>query len=353
MKKRLSSLFIALTMLLSLIPCTASADNLIKESILGSWYGQYVGHSGDVAVNRYMDMTVEKCDDDGNISGEAYITTVEGQGYDNQWVKYRFTGKINFATKDFHMQGTKKISGDSTSNWTLIPFDGKITYNEGGEMYVSGIADNTEDKPFSFGHVSDWAKSEITEANTYNLIPATMKNKDLSKPVTRAEFAAVSAQLYEILSGAEVEPVDTPFTDIADNADKTAIEKAYGLNITVGVSDTEFDPLSPINREQLATMLCRTIKKYKFEDWTFATDSEYYLDSEGVKIYDDDNNISDYAKPSVYYMRKMGVINGIGENTFAPKNITAEEEASGYATATREQALVLALRIYKLSDLWK
>ena len=353
MKKRLSTLFITIALVISLIPCISSADSLIRESILGSWYGQYVGHSGDNAVNRYMDMTVENCDEDGNISGEAYITTVEGQGYDNQWVKYRFTGKINFETNDFHMQGTSKISGDSSSNWTLIPFDGKITYNEAGEMYVSGIADKNEEKPFSFGHVSDWAKSEITEANTYNLIPETMKNKDLSKPVTRAEFAAVSAQLYEILSGAEAEPTDTPFTDIAGNADENSIKKAYSLNITVGVSDTEFDPLSPINREQLATMLCRTIKKYKFEGWTFETDSEYYLDSEGVKAYDDDASISDYAKPSVYYMRKMGIINGIGENTFAPKNTTAEEEASGYATATREQALVLALRIYKLSDLWK
>ena len=38
-------------------------------------------------------------------------------------------------------------------------------------------------------------------------------------------------------------------------------------------------------------------------------------------------------------------INGVGNNKFAPKNITSEEEANGYANATREQALIIAVRM--------
>ena len=100
-------------------------------------------------------------------------------------------------------------------------------------------------------------------------------------------------------------------------------------------------------------MLCRTIKKHKFDDWTFATDNEYYLDSEGVKKFADDADISDYARPSVYYMAKMGIVNGIGNNTFAPRNITSQQTAEGYANATREQAIALSYRIYNLSEMWK
>ncbi len=40
-----------------------------------------------------------------------------------------------------------------------------------------------------------------------------------------------------------------------------------------------------------------------------------------------------------------GIINGVGENQFAPKNVTSEEEATGYANATREQALIIAMRM--------
>ncbi|MBQ7792812.1 MAG: S-layer homology domain-containing protein, partial [Clostridia bacterium] len=141
--------------------------------------------------------------------------------------------------------------------------------------------------------------------------------------------------------------------DISGDSNEAYIQKAYGLNIVVGISDTEFAPDAGITREQLATMLTRTIKKYKFADWTFETDDEYYLDSEGVKKFADDADISDYAKPSVYYMVKMGIINGVSETHFAPKNTTSEQEASGYASATREQAIALALRTYKLSDMWK
>lgn len=39
------------------------------------------------------------------------------------------------------------------------------------------------------------------------------------------------------------------------------------------------------------------------------------------------------------------IINGVGGNKFAPQNITSEEEATGYANATREQALIIATRM--------
>ncbi len=198
---------------------------------------------------------------------------------------------------------------------------------------------------------SIWAKGEITEAKDLGLIPETLEGKDLSKKITRGEFAAVSLELYEALSGQTVNSASAPFRDISGNADEEAIKKAYDLNIVAGVSSTEFQPDSKISREDLAAMLCRAIKKYKFEDWSLATDDDYYLDSEGVKKYEDDADISGYAKPSVYYLTKMGILNGVSATHFAPKNTTSEQEAQGYATATREQAIALSLRIFKISEL--
>jgi hypothetical protein len=296
-------------------------------------------------------MTVEKCDENGNISGTASVTTVEGQGHDNEWIRYTFEGKIDFDDYTFHMQGVNEISSNSDSNWSFAVFDGTLAFDSTkNNDVISGMVEKTEGRDFYFARVSGWAKDEVTEANLYSVIPETLKKKDLSKPVTRAEFAAISVNLYELLTNKTAERVKTPFKDISGNNDIEAIEKAYGLNIAIGVSADKFEPDTYINREQLATMLCRTIKKYKYEDWSVAKDDKYVLDYSGVNKFKDDSSISAFAKPSVYYMAKMQVILGYADGNFAPKNFTDEQKANNYATATREQAVVMAYRIYKLSE---
>ncbi|MCD7778379.1 MAG: S-layer homology domain-containing protein [Clostridiales bacterium] len=345
---------IAFTLILSLLmPGSVfcdTVDSIVAESVVGSWYGQYTGNHNDIYVERYMNMTIESIDDNGNFTEVAYVPTVEGQGYDYEYFNYKFEGKFDFSTNEFFMQGTKLMEHNSSTNWTMIPFDGSLYYTDSGELNVSGIADNNPEKEFLFARVSDWAKQEVTDANARGLIPESIKGKDLSKPITRAEFAAVSVQLYETLTGEEAEIVSIPFIDTLGSIDEDYIKKAYGLNIAIGTSDKLFEPDIAINREQLVTMLCRTIKKFKYDEWTIDTDSQYILDYSGVTKFADDENISDFAKPSVYYMVKMGIISGIDTTHFAPKNYTDEQEAEGYATATREQAIALSLRIYNASD---
>ena len=317
MMKKMFSLLVLFSMLCGIWTNVAVSAEGSASDILGTWYGQYTGTTDDIYVERYMNMSVKECDENGNISGEARVTTVEGQGHDSEWFNYEFEGTFDFSDNAFYMKGVKLLDGSSSTNWSFISFN-------------------------------------VTEANALGLIPDVLQGEDLSQKISRAEFAAVAVQLYQKLSGAEITTEGAKeFTDISKNPAKNEILKASALDIVVGISDTLYDPDSNITREQLATMLCRTIKKYKFEDWTFETDSEYYLDSEGVKKFVDDDLISEYAKPSVYYMVKMGIINGVDDTHFAPKNTTTEEEANGYASATREQAIALSLRIYNLSDLWK
>ena len=205
----------------------------------------------------------------------------------------------------------------------------------------------------SFGAtVSDWAAPEIELAYENNLIPEVMVDFDLTQKVNRGEFAAIALQLYDVLENTETPlPASCPFTDIAGDVNEIAIKKASSLDITNGTSATTFEPVSFITREQLATMLCRVIKKYGFEGWTLATDSDYYMNTDGAVLFADDADISDWAKPSVYYMSLHGIIKGVDETHFAPKNTTTQQEASGYASATREQAIILAQRIFTKSDM--
>ena len=191
---------------------------------------------------------------------------------------------------------------------------------------------------------STWAQNELAEADKLNLIPESLKDADLTKSITRAEFAAVSVKAYEALTGKTATPIaNNPFTDTKD----AEVLKAFALGITAGTSDTTFEPDLLLNREQAATMLTRTYKKATIEGWTIAEDGKFPLEYTKANTFADDKDISAWAKDSVYFMNANGIINGVGDNKFAPKNTTSAEEAVGYANATREQAIIIATRMVK------
>lgn len=191
---------------------------------------------------------------------------------------------------------------------------------------------------------SDWATNELFEAYEYDLIPDRLAEENLTLPIYRDEFAAVSVKLYEALSGKTAVAAETnPFTD----TDDPDVLKAYNIGIVSGISATEFAPRAKLTRQEAATMLTRVYKAAKLPGWTLASDAQFTLDYAKPAPFADDANIDDWAKDSVYFMVANGVIAGIGENRFAPKNTTAEEETADFANASREQALVISVRGFK------
>lgn len=189
---------------------------------------------------------------------------------------------------------------------------------------------------------SPWAEGEVQKAYEYGLIPDCLMDSDLTQDITRAEFAAVVVKVYEALSGETAFPITVnPFTDTADSE----VLKAYNIGAVNGTSATTYDPNALLNREQMATMLTRVFKKVTLAGWTLPTDSQFTLTYEKPAAFADDADISDWAKDSVYFMAANKIVGGVGDNRFAPKNVTTEEEALGYANATREQALVIAARM--------
>jgi len=177
-----------------------------------------------------------------------------------------------------------------------------------------------------------------------SLIPDSLTDPDIdySQPVTRAEFAGIAVRAYEILTDTTTLPAASgTFTDTSD---EDAL-KAYNAGIMVGISDTEFSPGALLDREQCATALTRIFKRATMPGWSFATDGDFHLTFIHPTPFTDDEAISDWARESVYFMVANKIMEGIGNNMFAPRNVTGAQEAQGYATATREQALIIALRM--------
>ncbi|MDD4047191.1 MAG: S-layer homology domain-containing protein, partial [Tissierellia bacterium] len=220
-----------------------------------------------------------------------------------------------------------------------------IDHNYTDESFVMSV-------PFTLSgavdyNASEWAKTEIKKADEMGLIPDSLRSADLTKPITRAEFAAVSVKLYEKMSGITTTPVKiNPFNDTNDQE----VLKAYNVGITAGVAADKFAPDELLNREQAATMLTRVFKKAFVKGWTLNADGSFTFNYTAPPKFKDDVKISDWAKPSVYFMVTHGIISGVGDNNFAPRATTSAEQAANYASATREQALAISVRMTEKLD---
>lgn len=194
----------------------------------------------------------------------------------------------------------------------------------------------------AWAHASEWASPELERAHEFGLIPERLVGQDLTRPISRAEFAAVVVTLYEALAGEAVLPgPHNPFTDSSD----VDVLRAFSADLAVGISATEFAPGEYLNREQAATMLTRVVKKLSFAAWTYATDERFFLEYPEIPPFADDASISPWAKDSVYFMVANGIIEGEDDNAFSPRGVTTASEARDLASTTREQALVLSLRM--------
>ena len=94
-----------------------------------------------------------------------------------------------------------------------------------------------------------------------------------------------------------------------------AVEKG----VVSGMSDTEFWPDGAVTREQFATMISNCI-------------TNGVLNASGEKTeqaaFADLSDIADYAKEAVALVQSYGIINGMGDNMFMPKEAATRAQAA-------------------------
>ena len=227
--------------------------------------------------------------------------------------------------------------GKDATDVESVPFQVRYKYKGDGRTLFYGEWSNAIERPAI--NASDWAQPYVQQADELGLIPEVLEGADMSKPITRLEFAAVAVKTYEAIAGTAALPaIVNPFTD----TDYIEVLKAYNLGVTNGTSATTFSPDVLLNREQMATMLTRVFQRSTIPGWP---ENNPPLEYTKPAPFADDKDISDWAKDCVYFMAANGIIAGVGNNTFAPKAVTTEQQAQGYAQATREQALTIAVRM--------
>ena len=172
---------------------------------------------------------------------------------------------------------------------------------------------------------SDWSKDYMYRALELDLIPDALLHEDLAAPITREEFSSVALLLYQSFTGAAAVDYegDSPFTDCS----ASDVLKTYSLGIVNGMGNGTFAPEATLTREQASTMLGRV---YELSSQGVIFGGQFL--PQGLSQFTDHGQIFDYAKHYIYFFSGAGIIDGMGDGTFAPKG-----------TMTREQALKIAV----------
>lgn len=136
------------------------------------------------------------------------------------------------------------------------------------------------------------------------------------RDITRAEIVMMLARLsgenYEVYQNREI------FSDCKTHWSKSAINWAATKGVVNGIGGNKFAPNDPITREQLCTMMLN-----------FAKYENYYPKKTVSPIaFTDNDQISSWAKESVYHMQRAGVIAGRGNGKFDPKGHATRAECA-------------------------
>lgn len=192
-------------------------------------------------------------------------------------------------------------------------------------LIPGGIVFAYEPVDFTDVDADDWFAPYVDYCSGNGLVNGmTATTFEPNTSLSRAMFVTL---LYRFEEAEATEGAEMPFTDVSEKHwAKDAILWAYNAGIVNGMTPTTFEPDGLITREQMCTIICR-----------FADSVGYDIPTaEGYGIFADEEKISDWAYDSVFVCYAAGIVNGITEDSFGPKQ-----------NATRAQACTILQRFIR------
>lgn len=284
-----------------------------RMRVTATYRASDIGQSQDVEKSQTVDLKVKFLTNGGYLvknlnSGTVYGSTI---GPDGEKVKTLEVKEGGSATLKFVANPGYHLLNVYVDDTCLGPVDSYTFQN---------VRANHTFKPvFGVGAgPSSWAAKQVSQAVAAGLVPQNLQTQ-YTKTATRAEFCALAVELYETVKGAGITERAT-FTDTYD----VNVQKMAALGVVNGIGNGRFNPEGQLTREQAATMLARLAevigKPLSASAPTFA----------------DNSSISSWAFDAVGQVKRAGIMDGIGNNTFSPQQ-----------PYTREQCMMTTLRMYE------
>lgn len=214
---------------------------------------------------------------------------------------------------------------DETALWGITSL-----YYDNDDKRWGGVPEPKFSNDFLKLPTDAWAAEIVNTAAERSLVPYefTLKYTD---NITREEFCTLLGNFIAVKGNyvdldAYMHSINHPYIlNVFEDCYGTdpAVDILYALGIVNGKTDTLFDPDAYITREEAAKLLCKAAELYMF------------IDSPAEKNYSDRASISQWAEFFVDWVSGTGIMNGMGDNEFAPQ--------SNY---TVQQAIVTMNRLY-------
>lgn len=192
--------------------------------------------------------------------------------------------------------------------------------DDGSQVITPPVATDTVPSNVAKELDGHWGEAEITSLYKSGIVTGDTVGLRLKDSISRAEFTALVVRALNL----ETAEYNNAFIDIdSDDWYAPYVAIAYSAGLING-SDGMFRPNDTITREEI----CKII--------ACATDSS--ADAKELEFTDNDK-ISDWAKAYVNKVYALGIVNGMDDGSFLPKN-----------NALREQAFVMLARFTNLNN---
>ena len=269
------------------------------------------------------------------------VIDVDGDDYDpDNWYDLGADIEIAVASEkvpDSPIVYTLKINEGALSNDASIS---SITAGEyeakkgSGTAWTVNVPEGTDMSKAPLTIVTADSGALITsvngEAYTTGMTVDLSEGKTVTVVVTAANGETVT---YTIESTFGSTPVDRPsdkYTDIPAAPMGDYVRSAIDNGIMIGTSATKFSPNMEVSRWQFALLIARADLRVKNAAITNAdeADAELIKLYSGTPTFDDTKDLDKLYNAAIEYCNKNGIIDGKGENKFAPKAVVTRLEAA-------------------------
>ena len=298
-----------------------------------------VGSNGEVAIKTITSDAIKEINLLNDLKNASHWSQVEGilselsaitnvsfnyRGFSHQdidgdimGIEYDNAEAVADEISSLTKGGGSGSSGSSGgSGGSRLPSGGSWSY--GSELSVIKQP-NSDVAMFSDLANVQWAQDYIMKLAEKGIVNGAGNNCFLPNDnVKREEFVKILVMAFGILD----ENSYCEFSDVStDDWFYKYVASAYNKGIITGMDDGSFGIGENITRQDMSVMLYRCINNPSITS------------SENV-MFDDYEDIADYAKDSVLFLAKKGIISGMGNGKFEPNE-----------PATRAQAAVMVAKM--------
>lgn len=253
--------------------------------------------------NKYINLDLTKYSKNKKVISEAMV----GKKFDSM-------GKF----KEAYAAAVKSASGNTGSdsgNSGTAKTPSKTSRDNNSTVNLPNTSGNTTSSFSDIGS-AEWAKKAIETLAAKKIING--KSNNLFAPhdsITRKEAVAMLVRAFDINPG----NANAEFSDLtSDDWSYTAVAAAVNAGIINGYENNTFGGNRNISREEFAVIISRVIA-YK----------QLIVPSKNPKVdFTDGSEIAGYARESVDTLQTAGIINGMGDGSFAPKGECSRAQAA-------------------------